>query len=123
MPHKYGMIQRMTRRSCARRIGVAAAGIPAWSEMMFAQRAAVRGSAPADTAWLNANENPEGPHPVALEAARGVLGETGRYHYHEFGAFYATVGRSEGLEADQVLGGAGSSEILHAAVDAFTNAH
>src|SRR5260370_26512833 len=111
----------VTRRSFARRLGVVAAGSPAWSELMFAQRAAMQGDALADTVWLNANENPEGPHPAALEAARGVLAQTGRYHYHEFQSFYATVAKSEGLEADQVLIGAGSSEILHAAVDAFSN--
>lgn len=111
----------MNRRSFARHLGVVAAGIPAWSEMAFAQRAAAGGEAPPDTAWLNANENPEGPHPAALDAARAVLAETGRYHYQEFRNFYATVARSEGLEVEQVLVGAGSSEILHAAVDAFSN--
>ncbi len=111
----------MTRRGFAAGLGLAAAG--AFSEAAFAQRAMVRGGElPADMVWLNANENPAGPPPAALQAMSDVLATTGRYHFQEFGDFYEALARSEGLEPRQIMAGFGSSEVLHAAVDAFTTA-
>lgn len=107
----------MTRRSFAQRFAVA----PILTEMALAQRAAVRYPAPPDTVWLNANENPEGPPSVAIEAMTKVLPTSGRYHYQEYGDFYATVAKSEGMEPEQLLIGSGSSEVLQAAVHAFTS--
>ncbi|MCC6587384.1 MAG: aminotransferase class I/II-fold pyridoxal phosphate-dependent enzyme [Bryobacterales bacterium] len=103
----------MTRRTFA-------LSIPILTEAALAQRAAVQGPFPKDTAWLNANENPEGPPKVALEAMIKVLPEAGRYHYQEYREFYAAVAQSEGMEPRQLLVGAGSSEVLQAAVHAFT---
>jgi histidinol-phosphate/aromatic aminotransferase/cobyric acid decarboxylase-like protein len=91
------------------------------TEAAFAQRAAVPGAAPADTVWLNGNEFPEGPPKASIEAMARCIGEANRYHYQEFPAFYSAVSATEGLKAEQILVGAGSSEILHAAVDAFTS--
>ena len=105
-----------TRRAFA---GMMAAGL---TEAAFAQRAAVPGVAPPDTVWLNGNEFPEGPPQASIDAMTKVLGNSNRYHYQEFKAFLATLAESQGLSADQVMAGAGSSEILHAAVEAFTSA-
>ena len=104
-----------TRRGFAAMI---AAGL---TEAAFAQRAAVPGAAPADTVWLNGNEFPEGPPQVSIDAMARAITESNRYHYQEFPAFYSALAASEGLKAEQILVGAGSSEILHAAVDAFTS--
>lgn len=113
----------MTRRGFAARLGLAAAGPGALTEAAFAQRAMVRGGElPADMVWLNANENPAGPPPAALEAMSRVLSSTGRYHFQEFVDFYEALARSEGLEPRQIMAGFGSTEVLHAAVDAFTTA-
>jgi len=49
-----------------------------------------------------------------------VLPTAGRYHYQEFREFYSAVARSEGLDANQVLIGSGSSEVLQCAIHAFT---
>jgi histidinol-phosphate aminotransferase len=98
-----------------------ALAIPVLSEAAFAQRAAVQGNFPPDTVWLNANENPEGPPKAAIEAMIKVLPDSGRYHYQEYRDFYAAVARSEGMEPAEVLLGAGSSEVLQAAVHAFTS--
>lgn len=111
----------MTRRSFAHRLGLSALAVPALTEAALAQNALLRGKLPPDTVFLNANENPEGPPPSAIEAMREVLTSSGRYHYQEFGGIYAAVARSEGFEPDQVLVGAGSTEILHCAVDVFTS--
>lgn len=108
----------ITRRGFAQTVAAITAG--GWSERALAQRALVRGELARDMVWLNANENPDGPGPKAIEAMREVLPHSWRYHYQEFGDFYAAVARSEGLDREQVLVGAGSSEILHAAIDVFT---
>ena len=108
------------------RRGFAGAGLAALAgrmlpEAAYAQRAAIHGKLPADMVWLNANENPQGPPRSSIEAMTKVLPEGGRYHYQEFGDFYAAIARSEDLAPEQILVGAGSSEVLHAAVDAFTS--
>jgi len=91
------------------------------TEAAFAQRAKLSGVAPADTVWINGNEFPEGPPQASVEAMAQVIGNANRYHYQEFPAFYAKLAASEGLTAEQILVGAGSSEPLHAAVEAFTS--
>jgi histidinol-phosphate aminotransferase len=102
-----------------RRFGLS---IAAFTEAALAQRHATSGAFRRDMVWLNANENPEGPCGAALAAMAEALPQTGRYHFQEFGAMYAAIAAGEGLAASQVLVGAGSSEILHAAIDAFTAA-
>jgi len=91
------------------------------TEAAFAQRAAVPGAAPADTVWINGNEFPEGPPQASIDAMAKIIGGSNRYHYQEFPAFYEALAASQGLNADQVLVGAGSSEILHAAIETFTS--
>jgi histidinol-phosphate aminotransferase len=98
--------------------GMIAAGL---TEAAFAQRAKLSGVAPADTVWINGNEFPEGPPQASIDAMAKVIGESNRYHYQEFPDFYAKLAANEGLTADQILVGAGSSEPLHAAVEAFTS--
>jgi histidinol-phosphate aminotransferase len=97
---------------------VAAAG---FTEFAFAQRANIAGPAPKDTVWLNANEFPDAPPPAVLQAMQRIIGDTNRYHYREFDDFYKAVAASEGLTGEQVLIGAGSTEVLHASIEAFTS--
>ena len=115
-----GYTRGTSRRGFAAAIG-SIAGSRMLSEMAYAQRAAVPGVLSENMVWLNANENPAGPPKAAIEAMIRILPESGRYHYQEYGAFYAAVAKSEDLAPEQVLIGAGSSEVLHAAVDAFTS--
>ncbi|MCW5979827.1 MAG: aminotransferase class I/II-fold pyridoxal phosphate-dependent enzyme [Bryobacteraceae bacterium] len=111
----------ITRRLFSQTVAAGVGAASWWTEAALAQRAAVEGDFGPDTAWLNANENPEGPCPAALEAMSEALAATGRYHYQEYRGFVAEVARSEGLEPEQILVGAGSSEILQTAVFAFTS--
>jgi histidinol-phosphate aminotransferase len=112
----------LTRRAFAGRLGLAATTAGMLSEMAYAQRAALDPkSLPKDMVWLNANENPAGPPPAAIKAMADVLPTTGRYHYQEFGDFYTALAASEDLAREQILVGAGSSESLHAAIEAFTS--
>ena len=113
----------ISRRAFARRLGAAAAATRMLPEMAYAQRAAVDlAGLPPDMVWLNANENPLGPPAVSQVAMREMIPACNRYHYQEFGEMYAAVARSEGLSPAQTVVGAGSSEVLHTAVDAFTSA-
>ena len=108
----------LTRRGFAARLGIGAAAIRMLPEAAYAQRATLRmENLPSDMVWLNANENPLGPPEVALAAMRETLPTAGRYHFQEFAAIDAAVARSENLQPDQVLTGAGSSEVLHLVVD------
>jgi len=113
----------LSRRSFSTTVTAGFAGVFAagFTEAAFAQRAAVPGAAPADTVWLNGNEYPEGPPQASIDAMSRVIGSSNRYHYQEFPAFYSALAASQGLAADQILVGAGSSEVLHAAVEAFTS--
>ncbi|MBM3814115.1 MAG: aminotransferase class I/II-fold pyridoxal phosphate-dependent enzyme [Acidimicrobiia bacterium] len=99
---------------------LAALGATVLTEAALAQRAAVTGPIPPGTIWLNANENPDGPPKASLEAMMKVLPMAGRYHYQQFRPFYSTLAASEGLDASQILVGAGSSEVLQCAIHAFT---
>ncbi len=110
----------LTRRSFAASAGIAAAIARMLPEMAYAQRALVQGDLPKDMVWLSANENPAGPPASSIRAMSEVLPSAWRYHYQEFRDFYDQLARSEDLSADRILVGAGSSEVLHAAVEAFT---
>src|SRR4051794_40845283 len=103
----------LTRRDIARTIGIAAIGrmLP---EMAYAQRAAIPfKNLPKNMVWLNANENPLGPPKAALAAALDAVPTAGRYHYNEFSDICAKIAGSEGLTAEQVFVGSGSTEVLH----------
>jgi len=111
----------LSRRGFARAAGLAAMG-RLWTESALAQRAVVGGKAPPDTVWLNANENPSGPGEAAIAAMKEAMATAGRYHYQEWGDHCAAIGRSLGIGSEQVILGSGSSEVLCAAVHAFTSA-
>jgi histidinol-phosphate aminotransferase len=69
--------------------------------------------------WLNANEFPTGPPAGVLAAMRAALEGSNRYHYEEFDAFFSTLSKSFDLRPENILVGAGSTEVLHCAVEAF----
>jgi len=101
---------------------MAAAAARLMPEFAYAQRAAVKvGDLPKDMVWLNANENPAGVPPVALQAMQEVLPTSWRYHYQEFPDIYSAIARSVELDPSWIITGCGSSEVLHTAVDAFTS--
>jgi histidinol-phosphate/aromatic aminotransferase/cobyric acid decarboxylase-like protein len=91
-------------------------------EIAFVQHAAGQGGVRADTVWLNANENPEGPPPEAKEAISRAISEAGRYNHRAFPALHEALAHLAGVENGQVMPGAGSTEVLHCALDAFTSA-
>jgi histidinol-phosphate aminotransferase len=93
---------------------------PLFCEASLAQLSAVK-NLPPDAVKLNANENPLGPAPEAIEAMLGVLKQGGRYSYDLTDKFREKMASAGGLAPDQVMAFPGSSAPLTQAVLAFTS--
>src|SRR5262245_14512654 len=113
----------LTRRDFGRAAALLAAGaaLPFYNEAALAQDIKALANIPPDSVRLNANENPLGPCPEALEAIRRVVPLAGRYLFDQGHAFLEAMAAAEGLRSSHVLACAGSSDPLHRAVLAFTS--
>jgi histidinol-phosphate aminotransferase len=69
---------------------------------------------------LSSNENPLGPPPLAAQAAQRMLANLHRYPDSRAQALRHKIAEIEGLSADHVIIGAGSSEIMSLIVRAFS---
>lgn len=107
---------KLSRRTFA----AIAAGLPFYNERALAQLSMV-GSVPPDAVLINANENPLGPCPEALEAMFAVLRNGGRYMFEKGFELARTVADVEGVDPSYVRAFAGSSDPLHRTVLAFTS--
>lgn len=63
-------------------------------------------------AKLNANENPYGPSPKAVAALKGVAPKGNRYAWFELFELIDRIAIKEGLTAENILMGPGSSDLL-----------
>lgn len=61
---------------------------------------------------LASNENPLGPSPKAMEAARAVLSESHRYPDGGTHALRETLAKRHGVSAEEIFVGLGSSELI-----------
>jgi histidinol-phosphate aminotransferase len=113
----------MTRRDFGRIAALLTAGasLPFFNEATLAQDVKAIASIPSDAVRLNANENPMGPCPAAIEAVRQVAAHGHRYGFAQTAVYAEVLAAAEGLPADHVLPSAGSSDPLHRAVVAFTS--
>jgi histidinol-phosphate/aromatic aminotransferase/cobyric acid decarboxylase-like protein len=101
---------------------IAGAGaLPFFNEASLAQLSAVTGGIPAGAVKIDANENPLGPCPEAIEAVRSIAANGGRYQYSLTDEFVSTLAQQEGVKAECVRAYPGSSAPLHHAVIAFTS--
>ena len=112
-----------SRRDFARWAALMTAGasLPFYNEAALAQDLRAIGTIPPDAVKINANENPMGPCPAAIEAIRAVIPQGGRYLFHHTFAFIDAMAETEALPATHVLPFAGSSDPLHRAVLAFAS--
>src|SRR4249919_1038773 len=69
---------------------------------------------------LSSNENSHGPGPAVLDAIQGAFPRVNRYSFAAAGDVQSALARKLGVQPEQVTLGCGSSEILDAAVIAFT---
>jgi histidinol-phosphate aminotransferase len=106
---------RLTRR----RLLSAGAALPFYHEFALAQRG-MRGLS-ADVVKINANENPVGPCPEALEAVAATAAHCGYYTQETAGGLVEAFSEAEGLERSQVAPYAGSSDPLFRTVAAFVS--
>src|SRR4051794_5627440 len=70
---------------------------------------------------LSSNENPLGPPPLAVKAVQDMLPELHRYPDSKAHALRQAIAENEGLTKDNVIFGAGSSEIMSFIIRAFSN--
>jgi histidinol-phosphate aminotransferase len=115
-----------SRRSFGRIASVLAAGaaLPFYNEKALAQLSMVR-NLPPDAVKINANENPMGPCPEAVDAIYNAVKNGGRYMYEDTYELADTMAAIEGVKSSydpketQVEIYAGSSAPLHQSVIAF----
>jgi histidinol-phosphate aminotransferase len=114
---------RVGRRNFGKLAACLAAGsvLPFSNEQVLAQLSSMPGGVPSGAVKLDANENPLGPCPEALQAAMRMVQVGGRYSFPEADAFVETMAKLEGLERSNVRAYPGSSAPLHQAVIAFTS--
>ena len=111
----------LTRRRVIRDLGLLAVAGQFATEAMFASRSRDRATNHGDLILLDSNENPAGPPASAIRAMIEGAAATARYHFDEFPAFAEAIARSEDLKKEQVVFGVGSTEIIDAAICAFTS--
>ncbi len=114
--------QKLSRRSFGRMAALMTAGaaLPFYGEANLAMaQLSKTGPIPPDAVKINANENPLGPCPEAIEAISKVIAKGGRYEYELTDTFAKTLAEMEGLDAEYILPFPGSSDPLHRAVLAF----
>jgi len=115
-----------SRRSFGRIAAVLTAGasLPFFNEGALAQLSMVR-NMPSDAVKINANENPMGPCPEAIDAIYNAVKKGGRYMYEETYTLAEAMASVDGLKAriqpeeSYVEVFAGSSAPLHQSVLAF----
>src|SRR6266481_9126106 len=114
---------RLTRRQFGRMAALLTAGaaLPFYNEAALAQDLKAIANIPPDTVRLNANENPMGPCPAAIEAMRAIVPQGWRYLFNQTFAFVEAMAATEGLPTSHVMACAGSSDPLHRSVLAFTS--
>lgn len=121
--NKQELVRRgFSRRSFGKISALLGAGatLPFYNEAALAQLSNIGRIAP-DAVKINANENPMGPCPEALEAIYSVAKKGGRYQYEETFDFSKTLADQEGVKPNYIMPFGGSSDPLHRAVLAFTS--
>jgi histidinol-phosphate/aromatic aminotransferase/cobyric acid decarboxylase-like protein len=122
-PEQLEFLKRgFSRRNFGHLATIMAAGatLPFYNEPALAQLSKIEGAA-ADAVMINANENPLGPSPEALEAVHKITLQGGRYLFGETDKLQALLAKQEGLKTEYVKIYPGSSAPLHQAVLAFTS--
>jgi histidinol-phosphate/aromatic aminotransferase/cobyric acid decarboxylase-like protein len=116
------LLRGFTRRGFLRlaTMVIGASSMPFYNEPALAQLSKVT-DAPSDAVMINANENPLGPCPEAMEAVHNIVAKGGRYLYSETDKLQAAMAAQEDISPDSVRIFVGSSPALHQAVLAFTS--
>jgi histidinol-phosphate aminotransferase len=111
----------LTRRRLIQNLGSLAIAGRLASERTFAQRRHYKTATQPNMVWLDANENPAGPPASAVKAIVNGAVSVARYHMDEFEGFAGAIAASENIKPEQVMFGVGSTEVIDAAICAFTS--
>jgi histidinol-phosphate aminotransferase len=109
----------ISRRRFAQLLGIGAA-VAATPPRLGSFGAVPVESAATDVVRLSANENPYGPSKAALQAMTDSFGEANRYPGALNDDLIHALAQLNGVPAEQILLGDGSSEILQLCAVAFT---
>jgi histidinol-phosphate aminotransferase len=115
-------VQSLSRRGFVQILGAGAAAAIARPSWPAAALERLPAAAAAGVVRLSSNENPYGPSPAALNAVRRAFDQIWRYPDEAVDALTADLAKLHGVGSDQILLGAGSSQILKLAAAAFTGA-
>ncbi|MGI9368854.1 MAG: pyridoxal phosphate-dependent aminotransferase, partial [Ruegeria sp.] len=74
----------------------------------------------ANVIKLSSNENPFGPSPKAIEAVRETAAELHRYPSTDHFGLRTAIGERHGLDADRIICGVGSDEVLQFVAQAYS---
>lgn len=74
----------------------------------------------SDVVKLSSNENPYGPSPVSVEALRRASFELHRYPSTDHAELRAAIAEIHGVEADNLICGVGSDEVLQFIAQSFS---
>src|SRR5207248_5240564 len=111
----------LTRRRLIRDLSCLAVVSQVASESLLARRVNADIPNHSEMVWLDANENPAGPPASAIKAIVEGAAACGRYHFDEFDSLANAIAQSENMDPEQVLFGVGSTEVIDAAIHAFTS--
>lgn len=106
------------RRNWLKQVSFGIAGIGLAKIPSYAAPVTVyRDQHPADELiLLNSNENPYGPSPMAAKAMQGSFTRSNRYYWNNVTALITALAQKNKAAEDNILLGAGSTEILDIAV-------
>jgi len=118
------MKHEMNRRRFAQLLGAGAAYVTARPQLSFGKNVSIAWPRPSTGAGtlvrLNSNENPYGPSPMAIKAMTEAFGLAWRYPDEHADMLVDMLAKLNGVNADQILLGDGSGEILKLCAAAFT---
>ena len=112
----------VSRRSFMGQVGLISAAAPFLTEAALARQTRGNTPAAAKLAFLDSNENAAGPPASAIEAIRRGAADVGRYCFEEIAPFSQALAAGEQVKPEEVVVGVGSSDIITAAICAFTSA-
>src|SRR5439155_9415 len=91
--------------------------LPFYNEAALAQDVKAIADIPPDAVRLNANENPLGPCPAALEAVRAVASQGNRYPFRLTDTYTKAVAEAVGLPPSHVPPAAAAAPLVAAGAD------
>ncbi|HUU33548.1 MAG TPA: aminotransferase class I/II-fold pyridoxal phosphate-dependent enzyme [Vicinamibacterales bacterium] len=113
----------LSRRSFVHTVGAGAAGLVIAGrgrEGAFFGDETLLAQSAGRSILISSNENPLGCHPDVLAAVKGSMGEAGRYAFAAADEVTALVAKRHNVKPENVLLGAGSTQILRTSTEVFT---